>query len=210
VLNPELAVTANALAAMAAPSKKVSGMIDAQTDKDLEFENAEAAKGGKAAAFAVDQFMKDLTDAADRGDKATAEHMAMFIETHQNLLDSMHTAGIDITKSGEILAGIIDHLGDKVLDSAAMGGNRLLKAGGGAGTLGNHMIAEELRGIVDKQKKEATTKGAPVMDFRGSNFQIHQDFRDQDPDRIVAMMRQDLVQSANARTQSRVAIPRGM
>jgi hypothetical protein len=185
VLNPEMAALANNLQALAKTNAEVNKALDANTTRDLAFEDTEAGKGGGAAKFAVQLFMQDLDTAVSTHDKATLEHMAKFLATHQNLVDAMHKAGVDITKEGAYLVGAFENIGQ-------------------------HSMAEEIRGILDKQRKDAAKVGPPVMDFRGSTFNIKQDFRDQDPDRVVAMMRKDLIHSAAARTQSRMSPSFGM
>lgn len=48
------------------------------------------------------------------------------------------------------------------------------------------------------------------INFIGSHFDIHQDFKDQDPERVVAVFKRGLVRSATARIESRVATPFGV
>lgn len=51
---------------------------------------------------------------------------------------------------------------------------------------------------------------APQVNIGGGNtFNIKQDFRDSDPDRIVAIFRRDIVKAASARAQSRLGTPFG-
>ena len=47
---------------------------------------------------------------------------------------------------------------------------------------------------------------APVMQFNGNTFNIKQDFRDQDPDRVMLVFKQDIVQSAQNRVQPRATM----
>ncbi len=146
----------------------------------------------------------------DRGDQATQAQMAAYIVTHQNLLDAMHTSGVDITKGGEQLANVISNLTRVVFANAVTftnEGGSTLHGMGGETSSNKNMIAEEIRGMLKSTKAALSS---PVMDFSGSTFHIHQDFRDVDPDRVIAVMRKDLVHSAAARTQSRSALPFGM
>jgi hypothetical protein len=185
VTNPQVTDLANRLVEFAEAMHKVGGVTAQQsawTERDLAFEETEAGKGGQAAKFAVENFMKDLDTAVGSQDAATLKHMATFITTHGALIDAMHTAGVDLTKEGKFLVGALE----------------------GLGTEQGHMRAEELRGILAKQTKEAATSAAPVFNFSGP-ITIHQDFKDQDPDRVVAIMRRDLVRTAGARIQSRGA-----
>jgi hypothetical protein len=51
--------------------------------------------------------------------------------------------------------------------------------------------------------KDSGTKSAHVTNFNGGQtFNIKQDFRDQDPDRIAVLFRQDVLKAANSRVQS--------
>jgi hypothetical protein len=61
-----------------------------------------------------------------------------------------------------------------------------------------------------KRGADGAHPGAPNYDFRGSNFHIKQDFRDQDPDRVMIEFRKDLQKHAVARIQSRNATPFGL
>lgn len=58
--------------------------------------------------------------------------------------------------------------------------------------------------------KDIMGKGGPNVNFNNNTFHIKQDFRDQDPDRVIMTFRRDLVKSAAARTQARVATPFGL
>lgn len=53
-------------------------------------------------------------------------------------------------------------------------------------------------------------KGKGGATFNIGNVTIHQDFRDQDPDRVIFAFRRDLMKHAVARTQSRVSSPFGL
>lgn len=46
---------------------------------------------------------------------------------------------------------------------------------------------------------------APVVNFNGNTFNIKQDFRDQDPDRVMLVFKRDILDSARNQTQSRLA-----
>lgn len=88
----------------------------------------------------------------------------------------------------------------------------LLKGGFGLeGTfaeIANRM--KEAQGVTPEQAEKFATKiktGAtgksPVNNFNGGQtFNIKQDFRDQDPDRIAVIFRQDILKASNSRVQS--------
>jgi hypothetical protein len=76
----------------------------------------------------------------------------------------------------------------------------------------NPAVADALKAKIAGASGTGTREAVsvlPPINFYGP-ISIHQDFRDQDPDRVVAVMRKDLVHSAGARIQSRGAIGFGM
>jgi hypothetical protein len=180
VLNPELIALANNLQALAksnATSDKLGRALD---DKNLDLEDIQAGKGGGAAQFAVQQYVDQFGEAVKRGDRAAAEHMAQFISTHQNIIDAMHKAGVELGETGKFLVGTLENVGQ-------------------------HMIAEEVKGILSKEKKEGAKPAGATLDFRGSQFHIHQDFKDGDPDRVIQVFRKDLAEHAAARVSARTS-----
>jgi hypothetical protein len=58
--------------------------------------------------------------------------------------------------------------------------------------------------------KEGIIPPAHNINFNGSHFQIHQDFKDQDPDRLMVLFRQDLAKAARNRIESRSSTPFGL
>ena len=187
-VSPEVAELANHLRDLAATNARTNAIESAYTSRSLAFEEGEAGKGGQRAQYAVQTFMGDLDSAVGRQDKATLEHMATFLTTHQNLLDAMHTAGVDMTKEGSFLVGALENLS------------------GGKG----HMVAEEIQGILDKQKKAASKAASDVkenhMYFTGP-ITIQQDFKNTDPDRIAIVFKRHLARSALAKTSAATQVP---
>lgn len=71
---------------------------------------------------------------------------------------------------------------------------------------------EFLKNINDAAKRAVLPGGksvAPIMQFNGNTFNIKQDFRDQDPDRVMLVFKRDITESARARLQSNRAMPLG-
>lgn len=73
----------------------------------------------------------------------------------------------------------------------------------------------EVADALQKMKNPLEGKGikgqGPTVNFNGGQtFNIKQDFRNQDPDRIAILFRRDLVKAAAARTQGRLAGPFGL
>jgi hypothetical protein len=72
-------------------------------------------------------------------------------------------------------------------------------------------LARKLKDLRDPIKAEGGIKphGA-YNDFRNSTFNLKQDFKDQDPNRIALIMRRDILKAAQSRGQSKVASPFGL
>ncbi len=75
-------------------------------------------------------------------------------------------------------------------------------------------VLAKVRDFAAEGGKDGKGKGdkppPPVQDFRGSTININQDFRDQDPDRVAIVFRQDLMRAAESRRQGRVGTPFGV
>lgn len=72
-------------------------------------------------------------------------------------------------------------------------------------------IGKVLKAYAGERLKDIAGKGGPLIGmYGGQTFNIKQDFRDQDPDRVVMMFRQDLVKGAMSRVQARTASPFGL
>ena len=81
------------------------------------------------------------------------------------------------------------------------------------------MVDEKSPEVAEKLKKMlAGLHGAKIEDIAGKgginfhigNVTIHQDFRDQDPDRVVIAFRKDFARQSAARVQSRLSTPFGL
>jgi hypothetical protein len=71
-------------------------------------------------------------------------------------------------------------------------------------------FAKRLRGEAEAREKGAAKPAAPQIRMSGGQtFHIKQDFRDQDPDRILIAFRQDMAAAATRRIQARGASPFG-
>lgn len=99
----------------------------------------------------------------------------------QSLLDSGTSVGLSLEKFADLI-------GDKAGD-----------------------FADRLRARAGEEKAATNKKPDPaLMQFNGGQtFNIKQDFRDQDPDRVVIAFRQDIARAAEQRTQARTALPFG-
>lgn len=97
-------------------------------------------------------------------------------------------------------------LGVKGPEIFGEGVNDFLKALTASGPEGKK-AAEELK---KAWFPKGVAAGPPTINFNNNTFAIKQDFRDQDPDRVVAVFRRDLVRQSTDRLQSRVATPWGL
>jgi hypothetical protein len=65
--------------------------------------------------------------------------------------------------------------------------------------------------MYDAAKKQLGTKAMQAqVNFNGNTFNIRQDFRDQDPDRVALVFQSDILRSAQARLQAKTAQPFGL
>lgn len=78
------------------------------------------------------------------------------------------------------------------------------------GATGNNVeeALDKLKNIAKPGAGEAATK-LPTMNFGPSTFNLKQDFRDTDPDRVALIFRKDIAKQATNRTASRVGTPFG-
>ena len=75
--------------------------------------------------------------------------------------------------------------------------------------MGDNKDAEILEAGQKKKMQSTLSKPTVVQDFRGSTFNLKQDFRDQDPDRVAVAFQDDIGNAAVSRLQSRFASPFG-
>ncbi len=180
----------------------------AQAQKDLaalnELNSKFALSGGKLSQTTIDTYeelQQSFRNAQQMGKEAaedarqgsTTKLVDLYNQAAKN-----HDMGLQqyITH----LIGGSDQLSKQLVDSGVSidGGFsefiRILKASG-HGEEGEKLA---------RMKKEAGAKtSAPITNFNGGQtFQIKQDFRDQDPDRIAVIFRQDILQAASSRVDS--------
>jgi hypothetical protein len=180
-VHPEMLATIEHLVSMGDAMRKMHG--DQAKDAQGVGEQLKNAQGNKAAVQMFHDAFKRMQDAHN---EAQMKYLATVLSTNQTLVDAMHTAGVDLSDIGKQLA--TSYQGARPDDTLA---------------------GAEIQAILDEQKKSASKSAvsSSVFDFRGSNFQITQDYRDQDPDRILLLFTRDLGRVASA--QSRLAQRRG-
>jgi ABC-type transporter Mla subunit MlaD len=177
--HPELAVLANHLVEVANAARSVH---------EAQAADAKAAVSKLTNAAGNDASVQVFHDVFARMKAAHNQEqmkfLASFLATHQEVLDAMHKANVDLTDVGDDLAKSFE-------------------------SIGQHMLGVEVGGIVDAQKKaleKGKTPNGLTYNFNGGQtFNIKQDFRDADPDRVALIFRRDILKAAAARTQSRFA-----
>lgn len=179
------AMVASGVDAKKAEADFASAIADANnvhygTMKDAAAQRA-AAQGGDAVAFA-----KAWDMAVATGDQAAQKYVASFLENSGMLQDALGRQGPAILESGfEKMIGALEGMG-------------------------KGDIAKNIMAVQSKRAREATTigKGPQVNQYFGS-VTVHQDFKDEDPERVAVIFRNDLVKHGMARIQARGAIPGG-
>lgn len=149
---------------------------------DQDYAGAMDAQREAAAAFA------ENFNAAQKGNNAAAVNagVEMLLKSkslQQALLESGTTVGLSLEKLAETIGDKASEFVDKLKERAASDA----KTGG------------------EKDKPPPT-----VNQFNGGQtFNIKQDFRDQDPDRIAVIFKNDIGRAAESRVQARGALPFG-
>jgi hypothetical protein len=185
--NPELRELADNLIAIAQAAHEMNRKTES-LGETMNGVQVPTVKTEEAAQNLFESAAIGFERAQEVGDTAAANYQAHFVAANQKLFDAMNQAGPDFDRvTWKFIESISAFAPAVAAAMATKYGNEH-----GTGTRVNPV------------------SGPPIMDFRGSNFTIHQDFRDQDPDRVVAMMRKDLIHTAGARVQSRGALGFGM
>ncbi len=157
----------------------------------ISAEQQKAFDDVQAQFIAAEQMGQNLADQASKGN---VENLAMAY----NEAAKKHNMGLQqyITH----LIGGSEELEKKLVESGMNieGGYsefiRIMKASG---------FGEQADKLAKMKKESGAKESAPVTNFNGGQtFQIKQDFRDQDPDRIAVLFRQDILKAAKSRVQS--------
>lgn len=130
-------------------------------------------------------FSESFMAAAKAGNQGALNAAVQIVAGSKSLQQSLLMSGLQVGLSLEKLAEVI---GDKVDD-----------------------FGERLRRRAAEDSKASAAKPPPtVMQFNGGQtFNIKQDFRDQDPDRVALVFRRDIERAAESRLQARTALPFG-
>lgn len=174
---------------------------------------AESTKGFQDAASLLAGMPEDISKLTDQ---AFVDASAKQFEAAKKFAENFGAA-VKGNNTAALNASVAILQGNKVMQQA------LLQAGSDAG-LSLEKLAEVVgdklgdfskqlmdKAGVEKEAKATAEKGVvPLAVFNGGQtFNIKQDFRDADPDRIVTIFERDLVKSAESRLQARTALPFG-
>jgi len=152
----------------------------------------EMADQADAAATKADrgQEFEGASDLVVLYDKAVQTHNTGMMQYVANVLAGNQTLQNALLASGANVEGGFDALGDLVMGKSEEFGKILKGMGNDAG-----------KGKLPEKMS---------VNFNGSTFNIKQDFRDQDPDRIMLTFKRDLVRAAVNRSQAHVGTSFGM
>lgn len=129
----------------------------------------------------ADGLVKSFNDAASANNKGAEKYAAAMMLSSGLTVDYLKKAGFQLAGG---LTEFLDVIGDSA-DPAKL---------------------KKFLGEYDPKKVNI----APHIDFSGSKFEIHQDFRNEDPERIMLMFRRDILKSAEHRRQSRLGTAFGL
>lgn len=185
--NPEYYKAAQAAMANAGLANtrftQAGGELTGEDDKafqDLQKQlDAAAVYGEKLREFSargdVDAISGAFNDASKKHEDGTRYYVARLIGGSESLQDQLLKSGVELQGG---FSGIIT----------------MLRESG---------LGEQADKLAKKVKEHGAKQSSPVVNFNGGQtFQIKQDFRDQDPDRIAVLFRQDILKAAASRTQS--------
>ena len=147
-----------------------------------QLNDEQMAQAAQTEADATKMFMLNFADAMATGNKQAQEAAALVIIGNKKMQTAMLSSGMDISKG---LMDLADIIGDR--------------------------SKEFVQKVKDRSEGEATaSKGTgpvPTNVFNGGQtFNIKQDFRDQDPDRIAVIFQRDIVRAAESRLMARTAM----
>lgn len=195
---------------------KAAGNFDKQV-QDVEMKAAQLDATYNAA---VNRFGTTLDESSNRTAKLMDElvyvyngavkdgNVAMQQSAASVLLQSQASRDM-LVQSGLVVAGGINKMDElivnaykKFLADIGAGGDIGGMVGGGVDQTGRDRRAE-----MRKAMKEGAKKGGAAVEVNmggGQTFNIKQDFRDQDPDRVAVVFQRDIVRASLSRRQSRM------
>lgn len=191
------------------------GATDKKVDmlaKRLGMMGGEAVKAGEMTNDEVDKLVQNLLSAHDatKGleqnlSQAVGEGSASkFTQVYNQAVKSHNQAQIDYAV--QVLAGS-SRLQKELYEAGS-------QVEGGLSGLASALKKFDMgaaNAMYDAAKKQLGTKAMQAqVNFNGNTFNIRQDFRDQDPDRIALVFQSDILRNAQARLQAKGAQPFGL
>lgn len=173
--NPELATMANSLLAQAETQRQANSAAEAAAAQQLALIDAQ---GGRAS----NEQYAQLARMYQAGGEGVKNLIAHGVQAADGMGDAFAALTYTFDDSGQSLVDRIKSF-DKSLGSALQSEVDITKA--------------QAKPFV------ATNQAPPMQDFRGSTFNIKQDFRDADPDNVALVFRRDLVNAAYNPIQGR-------
>lgn len=191
--------------AAAAQGKNVEQAMkfaDAQIDAHLKYKDMQAAaekakqsleSGGKIGVAEASAHATTAEDAQSGQVKAIADMYNLAVKSN-NIAAAQYAANL-IAGSSNVQTALV---------------NSKLQLEGGFEGLSNVLgekgleLSGKLKGLLDEASGKGAAPTKPVVQFNNNTFNLKQDFRDQDPDRVALIFRQDILKQAESRRQSRV------
>lgn len=184
--------------AMGSEAAAMAEAIDAAANETATaMENATAthsaaamAQANEIAGSSIIAIINAYNAAAASGNTAAMQYAMETIGASTVLQDALFESGLTVTTG-------IDGMADMLIDASSDFANRL----------------GSLEGMKQFGSKAGKGSGSPKMSLSGGGpvtINIKQDFRDQDPDRVMLVFRKDLQREAANRLQSKIGIPGGM
>lgn len=145
--------------------------------------------------------LRSATDAPTGTDALADKHAENIVTLYNTAVAQNNTAAQKY--AADIIAGS-SHVQNALINSKAQ-----LQGGfeGLATVLGEKglEVTNKLKDLMDEASgKKGATPTKPVVQFNNNTFNLNQNFRDNDPDRIALIFRQDIIKAAEGRRQSRV------
>jgi hypothetical protein len=135
-----------------------------------------------------DEVSAMINEAVNNNQVSSQAYYVSLIAASDTAMHALQTGAIHVNEGMDAL---IKSVGDKSPEVAEAFKQAMVRLQGGA-------------------IKDIAGKGALNFNMYGTHIHIQQDFKNEDPDRIVLIMRRDIMQSATARVQARTQSPFGL
>jgi len=160
----------------------VSAQLAAADAKRAEAENAITIARGAENDANARLYFESYKRAKDLGDSAAQDNIAAFLKNNAKMAEAVGKLGPDII--GDARASFVE---------------ALEKAGG----------ADAAKAFKDASKIKIDTAGAKINQTFTGGIHVKQDFKDQDPDRVLVLFKQKLTSAGTSRIMARTSSPFG-